>query len=93
MICLISLVIFSLLGIFSAKYRYWAKEAFNCIFRRITLRDCDTGFDRKMKMKIAGRMMKTHKGTVRFVFKHFETISWVFTILLFVSLFYSARAL
>ncbi len=62
MICLIALFIFAVLGIFSAKYRELSKEAFNCVFRRITLRKCETGFDKKMKAGFVSRLIgKSHK--------------------------------
>ncbi len=88
MICIIALVVFGILGIFSAKYRTYAKEAFSCVFQRITLRPCTTGFDQKMKMKITGKLMKAPK-LANFVYKHFEAISWVFTIIFIVSTAYT----
>lgn len=79
MICVIALIIFGILGIFSAKYRVYAKEAFYCVSRRITLRPCETKFDQKLKMKITGKLMRIPR-LARFVYRHFEAISWVFTI-------------
>ncbi len=90
MICLIALVVFAVLGIFSAKYRDYAREAFDCVFRRLTLRKCQTSFDKKMKMKLTGKIMKQNPKAGGFVFKHFEAISWIFTLLMFLSLAYSA---
>ncbi len=89
MICLIALVVFAILGIFSAKYRSMAAEAFNCVFRRITLRKCETGFDRKMKAGIVSRLMNRSPAAAKEVHKHFELISWFFTITLLVSMFYT----
>jgi len=83
------MVVLGILSIFSARYRYWAKEAFFCVGRRITMRPCDTGFDQKVKSKVTSALMKRHTGLARAVHKHFEAISWVFTISLFVSLFYT----
>ena len=93
MICLIALFVFAALGIFSAKYRDYFREALNCIFRRATLRKCDTGFDKKMKAKIVGRLMKRNPKIAAGVFRHFEAISWFFTILLFASMAYSVDGL
>jgi hypothetical protein len=90
MICLIALVVFGVLGIFSATHRQFALEAFDCVFRRLTLRKCQTGFDEKMKMKITTKVMKRSPKASKFIFKHFEVISWLFTIILFVSLAYTA---
>ena len=88
MICVISMVVFGFLGIFSLGYRQIAKEAFDCVFRRVTFRPCQTGFDQKMKTKITSRLMPFPK-VARFTYKNFEAISWVFTILLFSSMAYT----
>lgn len=93
MICLIALVVFGILGIFSAKYRTIAKEAFDCVFKRITLRKCTTGLDKRMKSKITGKFMRKHPGFGKAVYKHFEIISWVFTIILILSLSYSVYSI
>jgi len=91
-ICFIALITFAILGIFSAKYRAYAKEAFDCVFRRLTLRKCNTAFDKKMRMKASTKLMKVNKGLGSFVFKYFEAIGWIFTLLLVVSLAYSSIA-
>ncbi|MBI5061076.1 MAG: DsbA family protein [Candidatus Aenigmarchaeota archaeon] len=90
MICIIALVVFGIIGIFSARYRTYAKEAFSCVFRRITLRPCTTGFDQKMKMKITGKLMKKSPRAAGFVYKHFEIISWTFTIIFIATTIYTA---
>ena len=93
MFCLVALIIFSILGIFSLKYRRLAKEAFHCVFRRITLRPCDTDFNQRIKAKIAGNLLARKKiKLARFWHKYFEVFSWIFIILLLLSLFFSARA-
>lgn len=89
MICIIALVVFGILGIFSASYRTIAKEAFECVFKRITLRKCDTGLDQRLKSQITGRLMRRHYKAGSWVFKHFEFLSWIFTILMIVSMVYS----
>jgi len=89
-VCFIALFVFGFLAIFSARYRPFAKEAFNCVFKRMTLRKCDTGFDKKLKAKITGKLMAKSPKFGAFIYKRFETISWVFTLILVVSLVYSA---
>ncbi|MBR9676442.1 thioredoxin domain-containing protein [Candidatus Woesearchaeota archaeon] len=86
MICLLALIVFGFLGIFSLKYRVIALEALDCVFRRVTLRKCDTGLDQRLKSQITGNLMRRNPGVGRFMFKHFEVISWFFTILLVLSL-------
>lgn len=92
MICLLAFLVFVILGIFSAKYRPYVREAFNCVFRRITLRSCTTGFDKKLKMKLVGKF--TNKPRVaRFIYKRFEILSWIFTIIFFVSVMVTANTI
>ncbi|NQU97908.1 thioredoxin domain-containing protein [Candidatus Woesearchaeota archaeon] len=93
MICIIALIIFGVLGIFSARHRIIAKEALDCVLRRITLRKCETGLDKRLKAQITGRLMKGYPRTGRQVYKHFELISWFFTILLVLSIIFSAQGL
>jgi len=89
MICLVALVVFAVLGIFSAKYRAYFFEAADCIFRRATLRKCSTSFDTKMKMKITSKATKLNRPFGGFIFRHFEALSWVLTIVMVVSLVWS----
>jgi len=88
--CLVALVVLAFLSIFSARYRRWAKEAFQCVTRRLTLRPCNTGFNEKVRAVITSKLMKRHMGLARFAHRHFEAISWVFTIVMFASLAYTA---
>ncbi|MFA5931396.1 MAG: hypothetical protein WC821_03725 [archaeon] len=90
MICIIALVVFAILGLISAKYRAYFFEALDCVFKKATLRKCTTSFDKKMKMKITTRLSKLNSSLGRTVFKHFETISWIFTILMIASMIWSA---
>ena len=91
--CLVALIVFGILGIFSVKYRKLAMTAFDCVFRRITLRPCQSGMDRKLKNKLVGLMSRKNVKLARFVVKRFELISWLFTILLILSIFFSARGI
>jgi protein-disulfide isomerase len=78
--CLLALIVFAVLGIFSASHRKLASEAFDCVFRRITLRPCDTGFDTKVKAKVLGKLITRSPKVAQFVNKRFELLSWVFMI-------------
>ena len=89
MICLIALVVFGVLAIFSAKYRGYFKEAADCVFRRMTLRKCTTSFDKKMKVKISSKISNRSKPLGGYVFKHFEALSWIMTIAMIVSLIWT----
>jgi hypothetical protein len=90
---LVALAVFAVLGIFSAKYRRWAKEAFNCVARRMILRPCNTGFNEKVKAKVTSKLLTKSPKLAKFTHRYFEAISWVFTISMFVSMFYSAYSL
>lgn len=85
MICVIALIIYSILGIFSVKWRSLAKEAFDCTFKMITLRPCDTKFEDRIKIKIVVKLLKIPL-LARFVYRHFKFVSVIFTILFFSSL-------
>lgn len=82
MICIIALVVFGILGIFSASKREIAKEAWDCVTKRLTLRKCTTGLDKRLKAQITGKFMKKHKKTAKFIYKYFEVFSWLFLILM-----------
>jgi hypothetical protein len=88
-ICIVALVVLGFLGIFSAKYRKWAKEAARCVGRMATLRPCETGFDDKVKAVITTALMSRHQGLARFTHKHFKALSWIFMIAFVLSLGYS----
>lgn len=93
MICILALVAFGVLSIFSATHRPYFLAAADCVFRRATLRPCNTGFDQLMKNKITAKIMRKSPKAAKFTHKNFEIISWFFVILLFVSMGYSAYAL
>lgn len=89
MICILALIVFGVLAIFSASHRPLAKEAFECVFLRMTFRKCKTGLDVKVKSSIVGRIMKRSPLTAKFVYKHFEIFSWALVLLMIFSLGYS----
>ena len=76
--CVVALVVLSIMGIFSATNRALAKEALDCVLRRVTLRPCTTGFDEKIKSKILGSVITRSEGAARVINKNFELISWIF---------------
>ncbi len=80
--CLLALIVFGIMGIFSASHRALAKEAFSCIFRRVTLRPCNTGFQEKIKGKILSKLLARSIFLAKMVNKHYEILSWIFFILM-----------
>jgi hypothetical protein len=93
MFCIAAFVVLSIMGIFSASNRQLAREAFDCVGRRVTLRPCNTGFDEKMKARLLGVVITRSEGAARFLNKNFELLAWVFLILTLASAFYSLRGL
>ncbi|GEM_PF-888339 len=93
MICFLALVVFGLLGFFSVKHRKIAFEAFDCVFRRITVRKCTSALDKRLKSMITGRLMGKSPALAGFVFKYFEVLSWVFTVLFFASTIFSGMSI
>ncbi len=85
-VCIVAGVVFAILGIFSSKYRTYAKESFRCIGRMATLRKCDTGVDQKIKAGIVSRLMHKRPGLARFIHRYFDVLAWVFVAAFFVSL-------
>lgn len=93
MFCIIAFVVLSILGIFSASNRVLAREALECVGRRVTLRPCNTGFDEKVKAKILGVVIVRSERGARFLNKYFEVLAWIFFVLLMASSIYAVRGL
>ena len=91
MICILSLLVFSILGIFSATHRELAKEAFDCVLRRVTLRPCTTGFNEKIQAKLVGKLLNRSVLAAKLINKHFELLSWIFFILILLSTIWSIK--
>ena len=93
MICIIALFVFAVLGIFSAKYRALAKEAFDCVFRKVTLRPCVSNLDERLKAGIISKILLHSPKVARIINVNFEALSWIFTILMFASTILTIQAL
>ena len=93
MFCIVAFVVLSILGIFSATNRRLAKEALDCVLRRITFRPCNTGFDEKMKAKILGKVIMRSEKLASFINKRFEILAWAFFVIGMAALVMSVRGL
>lgn len=91
--CILAFIVLSILGLFSATHRALAREAFDCVFRRITLKPCDTGFDTKIKAQILGRAIKYSPRLAKLINRYFEALAWIFMIALTISSFYFSYGL
>ncbi len=87
--CFIALIVFAIMGIFSATHRALAKEAFDCVFKKLTLTPCQTGLDTRLKAKLVSRTFDFSPGLAKLLNVHFELFSWLFFVLTIVSLAYS----
>lgn len=88
--CIVALVVFGFLGIFSAKYRAYFKESLHCMKRTAMLKPCDTEFDRKLKAKITASLLKKSEKLGSFVYKRFSIIAWILLVTMIVSAVFSA---
>jgi hypothetical protein len=87
-ICIIGLIVFAIAGIFSARYRRLAKEAFSCTFKKLTFRACDTGLDIRIKAHITAKLIKW-PSIARFVHRNFERISVILVIIMLITFAWS----
>ncbi|MFH1193447.1 MAG: thioredoxin domain-containing protein [bacterium] len=81
------------MGIFSALHRELAKEAAQCVFRRLTFRPCNTSFRDKAKGKILGWLLDKSPRSAKIFSKYSEVISWILIILMIGSTVWVARGL
>lgn len=97
MLCLIALIIFSILGIFSLSYRKLAKEALFCLFRKFSLKPCQADFQTKIKTKIIGYLTRKNFQGTNFFYRQYENLvsifSLIFLILFFASVYFSGQGL
>ena len=91
MFCLLSAIILGVLSLFSASHRPLAREALDCVLRRVTFRPCTAGFKEKMKGKIIGRLLDRSPLAARFVHQRFELLSWIFFVLMMLSTVWTIR--
>jgi len=89
-LCLVALVVFSVMSIWSAKYRRLAKEAFKCVTKTLMLTPCDMAFEQKVKAKVTAKLLNISPTLARGFYQNFRIFAWAFTASFFVSLFITA---
>ena len=89
MICLIALIVFAILAIFSVSYRPLAKEAFECVWLKTTFRKCKGSLDLRIKSYITAKFMKISPSIAKILYKYFEIFSWMLVLLMIISFIYS----
>lgn len=89
--CIVALIVFGIMGIFSASQRALAKEALDCVFKRVTFRPCNTGFAEKVKGKLIAKILRRSTFLAKVLNKYYEIFSWIFFILMVGSTFWVLR--
>ncbi|MBN1169962.1 thioredoxin domain-containing protein [Candidatus Micrarchaeota archaeon] len=89
-LCIVAFFVFAVMSIFSAKYRPLAGDAFQCIFKTLTLKPCDTGLDDRIKSDIVSSVLRISPTAAKLTNTHFALFSWIFVILTVASFGYSA---
>ncbi|MGA2789985.1 MAG: hypothetical protein ABSF00_04355 [Candidatus Bathyarchaeia archaeon] len=87
---MVALVVFSVMSIWSAKYRRLAKEAFKCVRKTLMLSPCDMAFEQKVKAKVTAKLLNISPTLARGFYQNFRIFAWAFTASFFVSLFITA---
>ncbi len=81
LLCLIALIVFSILSVFSARHRELAKQAFSCVLTSLTFRPCEANAGDLLKVEIVRSLSKISKPAARLVNRNFFLFSWTFTVL------------
>jgi hypothetical protein len=87
-VCIIALIVFAIAGVFSARYRRLAKEAFSCTFKKLTFKPCDTGLDTRIQAHITTKLMRW-PNAAKFFHKNFERISVLLVIIMIITFAWS----
>ncbi|MFB6203190.1 MAG: hypothetical protein ABEK01_01725 [Candidatus Nanohaloarchaea archaeon] len=85
MICVLALLTFGILGIFSATHRKTAMEALECIRSRVRREPCETGLDERLQASIVGRVLDRSPLAAKYLNRYFEVITWLMVIALLIS--------
>lgn len=88
-LCLVALLVFSVMSLWSAKYRPLAKQAFKCFTKTLTLSPCDMAFEQRVKAKVTAKLLKVWPALARLFYSNFRIFAWIFTLSFFISLGYT----
>ena len=91
MFCILAFVVLSIMGLFSASHRELAKEAWQCVWLRVTFRPCTVGFKEKMKGRLVAALLRRSTLAAKILHQHFEALSWVIVIVTVISTGWAAR--
>ena len=82
MICILALIVFGIFGIFSLSYRKLAIEAFDCMFRRFTLRKCQSGLDQRSRSYLTSKVRIVSPFFAKMLYKQFKLFEFLLFILM-----------
>ncbi|MFH0972061.1 MAG: thioredoxin domain-containing protein [Candidatus Micrarchaeota archaeon] len=92
-LCIIGLVVFGILGIFSAKYRILAKEAFECVWNMARFKPCQGTLEDRIRREILSNAFRIHPNIAKYINRYFGILSWLFVALFFLSLFFTGQGI
>ncbi len=93
MFCFLALLVFGVLGIFSASHRQLAKEALICVGKRLRFKPCEASFDDKVKAKLVGKLIFKSPALAKFVNRYFDWLSIGFLVLMIASTVWVGKGL
>jgi hypothetical protein len=82
MFCIAAFMIFSVIGIFSARYRTLAIRAWGCTARRLTFRPCEIGFKEELKSQLLSYFIVRRPRLAHFLDRSIEILALVFVVLM-----------
>ena len=85
-LCWIALPILAMLSIFSAKYRRLTKESFECLFKTIVFKKCQSKLDQKIRSDISGTILRFSPSLAKAVYKYYIIFTLAFMALFIWSL-------
>lgn len=88
-LCLVALVVFSVMSIWSAKYRRLAKEAFKCVTKTLMLSPCDMAFEQKVKAKVTAKLLNISPTLARGFYQNFRIFVGIYRHFLCITIHYS----
>lgn len=96
MLCILAFVIFlilyPILGIFSADYRRLFKKSWECTFNRLTFKPCDINLGEEIKGKMLGKVIFKYPKLGKFLDKSFDILALLFVVVSVWSLLYMVVA-
>ena len=81
MICLVGFGFFAFMGLFSAAYREYTRDAWECMKSKASAEPCESGFDERYRGFAVDQAMKVDMRLARFFKNYFEEINWAIFII------------